>query len=60
MDTPTATTPEANQPVEWKAHEKLRNGDAIAVMQAAIQSIPLKHLLKPEASKYYNTHNLAI
>ena len=36
MDTPIATTPEANRPVEWKAHEKLRNKNAIAVMQAAI------------------------
>ena len=59
MDTP-ATTPEANQPVKWKAHKKLRNEDIIAVMQAAIQSIPPKHLLEPEASEHYNTCDLVI
>jgi len=29
-------------------------------MQVAIQLIPPKHLLKPEASEHYNTHDLAI
>ena len=60
MDTPAPTTPEANQPVEWKAHEKLRNEDAIAAMQAAIQLIPPEHLLEPEASEHYNTRDLVI
>ena len=60
MDAPTAATPQANQPVKWKAHEKLRNEDAIAAMQAAIQSIPPEHLLKLEPGKHYNTRDLAI
>ena len=60
MDTHAPTTPKANQPVEWKAYEKLRNEDAIAVIQVAIQLIPFKHLLEPEASKHYNTHDLVI
>ena len=58
MDTPITTTPEANQLVKWKAHKKLRNKNAIVAMQVAIQLIPLKYLLKPKASKYYNTQDL--
>ena len=58
MDTPIATTPEANRPVEWKAHEKLRNKHAIAAMQAAIQLIPPEYLLELEAGEYYDTQDL--
>ena len=61
MDAPTSVasaTPQANQPVKWKAYEKLRNEDAIAAMHAAIQSIPPEHLLKPEAGKHYDTQDL--
>jgi hypothetical protein len=36
MDTPTATIPEANQLVEWKAYKKLKNEDIIAAIQVAI------------------------
>jgi hypothetical protein len=64
MDAPTSVTftatPQANQPAKWKAHEKLRNEDAIAAMQAAIQSIPPEHLLELEAGEHYNSHNLVI
>ena len=60
MDTPTAITPEANQSVKWKAHEKLRNENAIIAMQTAIQLIPPEHLLKLEASEHYNTRDLVI
>jgi len=55
MDAPTpvtpAATPQATQSVKWKAHKKLRNENAIAVMQAAIQLVPPKHLLEPEAGE---------
>ena len=51
MDAPTAAISQANQPVKWKAYEKLRNEDAIVVIQAAIQLIPPKHLPKLEASE---------
>ena len=60
MDTLTATTPEANQLVKWKAHKKLKNEDTITVIQAAIQLIPSEYLLELKANKYYNTHDLAI
>ena len=64
MDTPTlvtpATAPQGTQTVKWKAHENLRNENVIAVMQAAIQSIPPEHLLKPEAGEHYNTQDLAV
>jgi len=40
MDAPTLVTPAAapreTQSVKWKAYEKLRNENAIAVMQVAI------------------------
>ena len=31
-----ATTPQGTQSVKWQAYKELRNGDAIAVVQAAI------------------------
>jgi len=55
MDAPTLTpaaAPQETQSVKWKAHERLRNENAIAVMQAAIQSILPEHLLEPEASEH--------
>jgi hypothetical protein len=62
MDAPAlvtpAATPQATHSVKWKAHEKLGNENVIAVMQAAIQSIPPEHLLEPEASEHYNTRDL--
>ena len=58
MDAPILVTPAAapqeTQSVKWKAHKKLRSENAIAVMQAAIQLIPPKHLLKSEAGKHYD------
>ena len=59
MDAPISVTPAAapreTQSVKWKAREKLRNENAIAVMQAAIQSIHPEHLLEPEAGEHYDT-----
>ena len=64
MDAPTSVTPAAalqeTLSVKWKAHKKLKNENMIAVIQAAIQSIPPEHLLKPEADEHYNTQDLAV